>query len=287
MSSVGTGYSLEKPEYERLNYLHPAVAMLFGVWYSIICSSAMGLGTKSLVPNEPTKHFLLNAFATVVGTGLGSVMASILARKAKIVVGCISCLPLVGFWLYLGSLGPGSLPPVFGFPLSVYAFSMIFMFFTLIAGAVGSTLGFVSSADAVDENTLVILSVRSRHWFWLWIPTYFLVSALPVVVYWFWLEIVAGIYESFHPALWFGFGWTTAIMISGLLGILGMAGLVFGAGLVVDAVSNQAVSKLKAITYSVGGLLLMSVLSPFLFNWSIAHLKELVSLNNKSPWWLL
>ncbi len=147
-------------------------------------------------------------------------------------------------------------------------------------------------AQAVTPNSLseVVVSVRARHWWWLWIPAFAWVSMIPVVLYYVWLEIITTGYFAFHPWLWFNGSWDRDVAFGLMPGFMGIGALVYGIYLSLRSVippKDSETTKRRVTRFLAGTVLLVSIVSPFLLNWGISHLKDMPIVKGSTSWWIL
>ncbi len=269
-------------------HMHSVAALLFGAWYAIILGSAMTAGVKYLHRETPDAHGLLQSLAWAIGSGIAIALASRLSRSHKLAVGIASTIVSASVWIVFllvlrDDLNVTTGDSVFGQPLSVKAYIGGLVVLILIVGFISSFLGANSRDD--EKLTTQLLLVPSGHWFWLWIAGSAWVSMLPVVAYYFWLQIATMLYSIIHPSLWFQVG-------SGIFfGFLGIAALLKGIEISLRAVSEKssygaAVWK-RVSMFLVGTLLLTSIASPFLLNLDINRMKEMPASLGAHPWWVL
>lgn len=291
--STGSGYSegfspTGKEEREPRGQLNPFSAGGFGAWYCLTCAAAMTVGTKYL-SKTPGSHYIPESVAWVLGAGFGATLAATLARKWKIVAGSLSAIPSAAVWLPFLSLGSEELDTmIFGWSPSAFYFGVTFIGLNLLCGVVGSIFG----AQAVTPNSLseVVVSVRARHWWWLWIPAFAWVSMIPVVLYYVWLEIITTGYFAFHPWLWFNGSWDRDVAFGLMPGFMGIGALVYGIYLSLRSVippKDSETTKRRVTRFLAGTVLLVSIVSPFLLNWGISHLKDMPIVKGSTSWWIL
>ena len=117
------------------------------------------------------------------------------------------------------------------------------------------------------------------------------VCMVPMAGYYLWLEIVTSGYSLVHPSLWFNPAWDKDWGFGFVPGIAGIAVLFMGIAISIEAISSRTPEdrsrKGRAAEFFLGTVILVSLVAPFLLNWSIASLKELPMPNGGHAWWIL
>jgi len=278
----------KKDPAEHLNFV---VAFLMGGWYSIVLGAAMSMGFKYLHPDTPDAHAILHTVAWALGSGLGIALATTLAKTHHIFVGIGSTTVSVGVWLALlyavrRDFDDVVSASIFGFTLSLGTYLIILAALVCVAGLFGAYLGAQARTNEEYQDLRgMLLPIASFHWLWLWLPCMAWLAMVPVVAYYFWLQIAATLYATVHPSLWFQIGFDF------FWGFLGLMALVFGILISLRAVSDRhsyggAVWK-RTLVFLAGTLILAGVISPLFLNIDIAQLKGIPASLGAHPWWLL
>ena len=268
--------------------MHFTAAFFFGAWYSIVLAAAMSAGVKYLHPDTPNAHGLLQSVAWALGSGIAVALASRLSNKFPFVVGVCSTLVSVLGWMALlyyvrDDLGETTGESIFGYPLSVGTYLVILSLLVLIVGLISAYLGATSRND--EYLTAHFVLMPSGHWFWLWIAGFAWVSMLPIVLYYFWLQLATALYSIIHPALWFLAG---SDLVLGFLGIVALfTGIEISLKAVSDKTSYGGGIWKRVLVFLAGTVLLASLIAPVLLNIDINRMKDVPAFLGAHPWWVL
>jgi len=159
---------------------------------------------------------------------------------------------------------------------------------TMISGLAGTAVGISARNNESYEGTL-LLDIRSRHWFWLWLAFYAWVVEIPTGIYYVWLEVISTGYVLIHPSLWFHDAWTEGWTVS--FGIAGVTALVYGINMSIESVSVWGRANMRSgkrvFRFLLGTLIMAGPVANFLFLIAIHSLKHLPDGITQNPWWIL
>lgn len=270
--------------------IHPAIAILIALWYSLIAAAAMSSGFAFLYKNSENDYFLARNLMWTAGIGIGIAIAVCLTRSSRLIVGVVSSVIMSGLLLSLLYLIPGdeeSEVSLFGYSPSLVQFLVGIAALTFLVGLLGTAAGKAIRADASQASSL--LGIRHRHWFWLWLGLYAWVAILPTAVYYFWLEIISSGYVLIHPSLWFSDAWTEGWTLT--FGFAGLAATVYGIDLSLQSVSAtrslNVRPRKRVLQFLLGTLILAGPVANILFHLAISSLQHLPDGITQNPWWIL
>ena len=270
--------------------LHPFTASLIAFWYGLAAAGAMSTGFAFLYKGSGHDYSLTQNLMWAVGIGIGVTIGVYLARASRVLVGVIPSVLLSGLLLSLLLIGGGegsSGISIFGFRPSATQFLLGIAGLALIFGFLGTTAGIALRKD--ESVAGLLLGIRSRHWFWLWVAVYAWVAILPTGIYYVWLEIISSGYVLFHPSVWLREAWTEGGSLT--FGVTGFAALAYGISISVSNVSahysSQVPTKTRVLKFLLGTLILAGPVANILFLIAIHSLKRLPDGITANPWWIL
>lgn len=270
--------------------LNSLTASLVAFWYGLTAAGAMSTGFAFLYKGSGHDYSLAQNLMWAVGIGIGVTVGVYLARGSRVLVGVIPSVLLSGLLLALLLIGGGEANSgisIFGFRPSVTQFLIGIAGLTLIFGLLGTAAGIALRKD--ESLAGLLLGIRSRHWFWLWVAVYAWVAILPTGIYYVWLEIISSGYVLIHPSLWLSEAWTEGGSLT--FGVAGFAALAYGINLSVSNVSayysSQAPTKKRVLKFLLGTLILAGPVANILFLIAIHSLKQLPDGITANPWWIL
>jgi hypothetical protein len=170
----------------------PVVAIIIGLWYSVVAAGAMSAGFAYLHKGSEGSYRLVQTLLWTVGIGIGVAFGVCLSRSLQKTVGIVCSLALSGILMSLLLLHPSDDDlelSLFEHSFSVTQILIGIAVATLFFGLVGTFVGRAVRADAVFHESL--LGIRHGHWWWLWIALYAWVVIVPTAAYYFWLERVS------------------------------------------------------------------------------------------------
>ena len=256
--------------------MHFSAAFLFGAWYSIVFSCAMSFGVKSLNPESPDAHWILQSVAWALGAGFAIALASNVSQTYRLLVGVGSTLVSVAFWIALVFFLRGYFHPPDQLIGGLAAL-------ILIVGLAGSYLG--ASLPRGEGLAGLLLLVHPRHFLWLWVALWFWVSVLPMVGYYFWLQVSTGLFSLIHPSLWFSDAFDLALGYAGIFALL--KGVEIALRSLINRTSYGGTVWKRTLMFLFAFFVLTSYVAPKLLDADIGGLKKVPTEFGVRPWWVL
>ena len=291
VTELGTTLFEEEDSFiPTLDGVHPIVAIVIGLWYSLIAAGAMSSGFAYLHKGSEGSYWLVQTLMWTVGIGIGVSFGVCLSRSLQRAVGIVCSLALSAILMSLLLLHPSDDDydlSLSGHRLSVTQILFGIAFATLFFGLVGTSAGKAVRADKVFHESL--LGIRRVHWWWLWIALYCWVAIVPTAAYYFWLEIISTGYVLIHPKLWFSDAWTEGWTLT--FGLGGIWASLYGIGTSVEMVSARASggtrTTKRVLMFLLGTLILVGPVANILFRFAINSLEHLPDGISANPWWIL
>ena len=270
--------------------LHPTIAILVALWYSLTAAGAMSTGFAFLYEGSQNDYYLAQNLMWTAGIGIGIAVAVCLARNAHFIVGATSSVIMSGLLLSLLLLIPNdemTTVSLFGYRPSGPQFLVGIAILTLLSGLLGTAAGKALRSD--ESLASPLLGIRHRHWFWLWLALYAWVAILPTGVYYLWLEVISSGYVLIHPSLWFNDAWTEGWTLS--FGFAGFGAAFYGINMSIQNVSSTGNSNVRTrkrvLKFLLGTLIMAGPVANILFRVAIHSLKHLPDGITANPWWIL
>ena len=269
---------LEQKDFNKENKVSPMVGLLIGIWYCIICAGFINIGVKQLTKNS--KIEIIAIIIMLIGVFLAVVIAVIYSRKYKLIVAILSPLP---WYLFYGGLMISPINfdykfTIFGWVVAGKYFELLCIIITLITAI--RAWKFAQNIDSPGN--------KGKLW-WLWIPMSFWMGALPLVIYYLWLEIVTTIHYAVHPWLTFRYSWGEGMSDGLMPGMIGIVAFIYGINISYESINSIKETKVwkrvgKLIFGTVG---IVGFIAPWLTWWGITQLIETPMLPGTTRWWIL
>lgn len=271
--------------------VHPFIAVIIGLWYSLIAAAGMSSGFRYLVDENVEPYWVLQSLMWIIGIGIGIGLGVSLSRTRQLFVGVACSILMSGLILsLLFFLHPDDYNPLYIFGQSLTVTQVIpgNACAVLLLGLIGTFVGRTVRADAVFSESL--LGIRHGHWWWLWIAVFAWASILPTGLYYFWLEIVSTFYVLIHPSLWFNDAWTEGWTLT--FGVFGTAAVLYGVGMSFENLSAKASSGKstlkRVLLFWLGTFILAGgPVANVFYRLAIHTLKHLPDGITANPWWVL